>query len=215
MPGFPAFSFGITMLVASLCQRLCPERIPCQLGAKLGDGADGEVFDIVGRPDRVIKLCVLYESGSDKLEVMYKRIANVIDYLISNPVAIYAGVHTHVLMGSFERDAWKNQKQRYLLYYYVMEKLQKISEDERKVFDTLVSHEDRNKKKKFSSEKTKEILDGLSTGLDFDRKRVTFFVDNLKNSPVTHLDIHPRNIMKDNHGNFKLIDFDRAQLVRS
>lgn len=200
------------MLVANLAKQLCPERIPCQLGAKLGDGADGEVFDIVGRPDRVIKFCILYETGSDKLEVVYKHITNVIDYLITNPIAVYANVHTHVLMGSFQRDVWKNKKQRYLMYYYMMEKLQKISEDERKVFDTLLSHEDMNKKKNFSPAKTKEILDGLSKGLDFDRKRVTFFCDNLKNSPVKHLDIHPRNIMKDDHGNFKMIDFDRAQL---
>jgi thiamine kinase-like enzyme len=115
-------------------------------------------------------------------------------------------------MGSYSRDAWKNTKQRYVLYYYIMEKLQKITEDEHKVFDSLVSHEDRGKKKNFTPAKVKEMLQGLRKGLDFDAQRVTFFYDNFNKSPVAHLDIHPRNIMKDAAGNFKLIDFDRAEI---
>ena len=200
------------MLVHNLCKQLCPERIPCTVGKKLGDGADGEVFDIVGRSDRVIKFCVLYETGSDSLELVYRRISKVIDYLIGHPDPVFAKVYRHNIMGQFTRTVWKNNTQRYVMYYYFMEKLEKITDDERKVFDTLLSHEDKNKKKIFTPEKFKEIISGLSSGLDFDKKKVTFFCDNLKVSPVQHLDIHPRNIMKDDQGNFKMIDFDRAQL---
>jgi thiamine kinase-like enzyme len=200
------------MLVLKLCQQLCPERIPCTVGAKLGDGADGEVFDIVGRSDRVIKFGVLYETGSIKLENSYKYIENVLTHLSSNSSPVFARVYTSALMGTYSRDAWKNTKQRYVLYYYIMEKLNKITDDESKVFDSLVSHEDRGKKKNFTPDKVKEMLKGLRKGLDFDAERVTFFYDNFKKSTVAHLDIHPRNIMKDAAGNFKLIDFDRAEI---
>jgi len=200
------------MLVLKLCQQLCPERIPVTVGARLGDGADGEVFDIIGRSDRVIKFCVLYETGSIKLENTFKYITNVLSHLISEPSPVYARVYTHTLMGQYSRVAWGNKKQRYLLYYYIMEKLEKISEDERKVFDSIISHEDRGKKKNFSPERIKEMLSGMALGLDFDTKKVTFFCENFKKSPVAHLDIHPRNIMKDAAGNFKLIDFDRAEM---
>lgn len=200
------------MLVLKLCQQLCPERIPVTVGARLGDGADGEVFEIVGRSDKVIKFCVLYETGSTPLENTFKYISNVLEHLIVQPSPVFARVYTHTLMGQYSRVAWGNTKQRYLLYYYIMEKLQKISDDERKVFDSIVSHEDRGKKKNFSPDRIKEMLSGMALGLDFDAEKVTFFCENFKKSPVAHLDIHPRNIMKDAAGNFKLIDFDRAEM---
>ena len=56
------------------------------------------------------------------------------------------------------------------------------------------------------------MLSGLSSGLDFDEEKVIFFVNNFKKSPIIHNDVHVRNIMKDCDGNFKMIDFDRAEL---
>lgn len=200
------------MLVLKLCQQLCPERIPVTVGARLGDGADGEVFEIIGRSDRVIKFCVLYETGSIKLENQFNYIDKVLSHLASNQSPVFARVYTHALMGQYSRVAWGNKKQRYVLYYYIMEKLEKITDEERKVFDSIVSHEDRGKKKNFSPERIKEMLSGMALGLDFDAEKVTFFCENFKKSPVAHLDIHPRNIMKDAAGNFKLIDFDRAEI---
>jgi len=204
------------MLVLKLCQQLCPEKIPVTASTRLGDGADGEVFDISDDPDKVVKFCVLYDTGSIGYKNTYKYITKVLDYLVSNPCSTYAEVYSHWYLGEYSRPiAWAKKEQKYILYCYTMEKLYKISEDEKKVFHTIVSHEDRGIKKNFSSNKIKEILNGLSKGLDFDAERVIFFYDNFKNSPVTHLDIHVRNIMKDSAGNFKLIDFDRAQLTRS
>lgn len=200
------------MLVLKLCRELCPTKIPVSIGTKLGDGADGEVFLLAKEPNKVIKFCVLYETGSIKIENTYKYISKVINYLIGYPDPVFAHVYEHVFLGEYSRIAWGNRKQRYYLYYYVMEKLQSLSEEERKVFDTIVSHEDRGKKKNFSPERIKNILSELALGLDFDMEKVKFFCENFKKSPVSHLDIHPRNIMKDNTGNFKLIDFDRAEI---
>lgn len=200
------------MLVLKLVEALDPALVPCTVGARLGDGADGEVFEIVGDPDKVIKFCVLYDTGSIKLENRYNYICRVVYHLLQNPSPVFARVYAHKFLGESSRIAWGNHRQRYFLYYYSMEKLHKISDDERKVFDTIVSHEDRNKRKNFSLDKIKEMLSGLSHGLDFDVSKVIFFCDNFRKSPVTHLDIHPRNVMKDSAGNFKLIDFDRAEI---
>jgi thiamine kinase-like enzyme len=92
-----------------------------------------------------------------------------------------------------------------------MEKLHPLSEDEIKVFHSLVSHEDQNKIKKYSSLEINKILQGLSIGLDFDLHKVMFFCKNLNKLTIQHSDLHPRNLMKDSDGNFKLIDFDRTK----
>lgn len=202
------------MLVHKLCQQLCPEKTPGVSSLRLGDGADGEVFEMADYPSKVIKFSVLYDTDSVELEKIYKYISKVLSHLILNPSSTYATVYDHVRLGDYSRQvAWGNGKQKYILYYYTMEKLQKISEDERKVFHSILSHEDRGVKKNFSALQIKEMLSGMSQGLDFNMERVIFFCDNFKKTPVVHLDIHVRNIMKDTVGNFKLIDFDRAQLL--
>jgi thiamine kinase-like enzyme len=93
-----------------------------------------------------------------------------------------------------------------------MEKLFKISEDERKIFHTILSHEDRNIVKNYPLDKVKKMLTGMSYSLDFDYNKVIFFYQNLRDCPLQHLDLHVRNIMKDIDGNFKMIDFDRMKL---
>lgn len=201
------------MLVLKLCQQLCPDKIPVIVGAKLGDGADGEVFDILDDADKVIKFCVIYQTGKIPIPNAYKYVSNVLDTLISNPSPTYARVYSHAWMGKFSRDIQRSPfKQSYILYYYIMEKLYKTTEDERKVFHSIISHEDQGKRKDFPLDKIKEMLIGLAQGLDFDEEKVIFFYNNFKKSPVVHLDIHPRNIMKNAAGNFKLIDFDRAEM---
>ena len=92
-----------------------------------------------------------------------------------------------------------------------MEKLLKISEDEAKVFHSILSHEDRGIFKNFSTDKVKKMLHGMQRGLDFDLQKIMLFYEALQNPQILHLDIHPRNIMKDENNNFKLIDLDRLQ----
>lgn len=201
------------MMVLSLCRQLCPDKIPVTPGPRLGDGSDGEVFEV--DDGKVIKFCVMYERGDRKLEPYYhKRVAPLIDQLIANPIDVYARVYAHEYMGIFDRPfvGSKTGKQKFILYYYTMEKLERISDDESKVFHSILSHEDRGFDKNYSTEKVREMLTGMRQGLDFDAERVIFFHTALKNVAISHLDIHPRNIMKDKGGNFKLIDFDRVEL---
>jgi serine/threonine protein kinase len=203
------------MILLSLCQNLCPTQIPVVPGTKLGDGSDGEVFEIEDDPYKVIKFCIFYDNFDCDAAIHYAvHTKPNLNYLIGNPSSIYARVYAHEHMGSFSRDFMSSTsgKQSFVLYYYIMEKLNKISEDEKKVFHSILSHEDRGIDKNFPVEKVTEMLQGLSRGLDFDSKRVIFFYEQLISGPIIHMDLHPRNIMKDAEGNFKLIDFDRIQL---
>lgn len=201
------------MLVVKLIQQLCPDKIPVAINNKIGEGADGEVYEVRDNPEQVIKFCILYQTGRKTVDSIYKKISNVLDVL-SNPTPAFATVYSYGLVGEFKRQvAWTNHPQPYLIYYYIMEKLNKITEDEEKVFHSILSHKDRGIHKNYSDDKIKEMLLGMKTALDFDEKKITFFCDNIKNSPVSHMDIHERNIMKDSFGNFKFVDFDRAQIV--
>lgn len=202
------------MYVLSLCRQFCPEKIPVKTGERLGDGADGEVLEIVDEPNKVIKLGIFYERHDKGFEKYYKQIQRVLDYLmLTNPVA-YARVYEHGYLGSYSRkmEHWRTGKQKFIIYYYIMEKLHKTTEDEKKVFHTILSHEDRGIEKNFSPEKIREMLEGMGRGLDFDAEKVSLFCDNIRGAAISHLDIHVRNIMKDDAGNFKLIDLDRIEL---
>lgn len=204
------------MYVLSLCNQFCPEKIPVKVGGRLGEGADGEVLEIIDDPSKVIKLGILYERHDRGFEKYYKQIQRVLDYMMLVQPAAYARVYEHGYLGTYSRKAehWRTGKQKFIIYYYIMEKLQKTTEDERKVFHTILSHEDRGIEKNFSPAKIREMLEGMSRGLDFDAEKVMLFCDNIRGASVSHLDIHVRNIMKDDAGKFKLIDLDRIELEK-
>ena len=205
------------MLVLSLCRQLCPDKIPYPTDVRLGDGADGEVFSITGDPTKVLKLGIFYERHDKGFEKHYKQIQKVLDYLIASPPAAYARVYEHGYLGTYTRKAehWRSGVQKFIIYYYTMERLEKITEDEKKVFHTILSHEDRGIEKNFSPDKIREMLQGMSRGLDFDAEKVTLFCNNIRTAPVSHLDIHVRNIMKNDTGDYKLIDLDRIELEKN
>jgi len=195
------------MNVLPLFWKYCPGRNPYKLGQRLGSGVDGEVFEIA-RSNRVVKFCILHESDKGNVHELYlKTIDPILTSLVSRAVNVFARVYTYEYVGVFSKN-----ENRFALYFYTMEKLEDISDDEKKVFHTIISHEDRNIVKDFSINEVQEKLKGLSLGLSFDEKKVIFFYENLKKSYINHNDIHVRNIMKDNQGNFKMIDFDRTQV---
>jgi len=203
--------------VLSLCHQLCPDKIPVKTGERIGSGgADGEVFEILDEPTKVIKMGILYERHDRGLQNYFTAIQKGLDYVMTVQPAAYARVYEHGYLGTYSRKAehWRTGKQNFIIYYYIMEKLHKTTEDERKVFHTILSHEDRGIEKNFSPDKIRKMLEGMSKGLDFDAEKVTLFCDNIRGASVSHLDIHVRNIMKDDAGKFKLIDLDRIELEK-
>jgi serine/threonine protein kinase len=199
------------MLVLKLCNQVCPDKVKFNLFNKLGDGADGEVFEL--EDNKVIKFCVQFDYGYPSLKDSYQKISKTLSYIQYNKPPVYARVYEYDYLGKYDREVFgTDKKQEYILYYYIMERLVGISEDEKKVFHSLLSHEDRGIFKNYSILKIKKMLEGMQLGLDFDMGRVIFFCEKLMQSSIIHNDLHPRNIMKDKDGNFKLIDFDRCTI---
>lgn len=203
------------MLVLNLCKQLCPEKIPAEPGERLGDGADGEAFVIADEITKVMKLSVIYDRfESSPKEIYFSQIAPVLNYVMLNSPAMCVTVYEHGYLGEYSRQLsnWRQNKQKFVIHYCIMERLHNLSDDEKRVFHTLVSHEDREIKKDFKPNKIKEIIGGLARGLDFDAEKVILFCNQLREGYLSHSDIHPRNILKDGNGYFKLVDFDRAIL---
>ena len=203
------------MFVLSLCKQLCSDKLPVEIVPRLGDGADGEVLSIVGEPDKVIKLGIFYERHDEGMIAGYQLIKTVLDWMMTAHPDAYARVYQHGYLGTLSRkmEAWRTGQQDFIIYNYIMEKLQKISEDESRVFHTILSHEDRGMKKNYSTEKIQEMLEGMGRALDFDAEKIILFCDNVNEAAISHLDLHPRNILKDADGNFKAIDMDRCEFL--
>ena len=205
------------MFVLSLCRQLCPDKIPYKPDIRLGEGADGEVLSLVGDEDKVMKLGILYEQrGTNTFERSYQHIQDVLSFFQQKQFDAYTRVYEYGHLGFYTRKnvSFRNGTQRFGIYYYTMEKLEQISEDEAKVFHSILSHEDRGIEKNYSPDEVREMLRGMSSGLDFDVEKVTLFYENIRSAPVSHLDIHVRNIMKNRLGDFKLIDLDRIELEK-
>jgi hypothetical protein len=173
---------------------------------ELGQGSDGQIFDL---GNQVIKLCILFDVFDISLEKKYDQISLSLDYIYKNKPSAYCPIFKYGFLDSSFRIV-NNCPQKYILYYYVMEKLFSLSEDERRVFHSLLSHEDRGIVKPLCSARFDEMMGGLRQALDFDVTRVKLFCDNIRASKLKHLDLVPRNIMKNANGDFLLIDFDRT-----
>lgn len=199
------------MNVLPLIKEFCPNKIPFTPTTCLGGGADGETFLIKEDKSKVIKLCVLYDH-SEEVNIFdyYSNISSILNQLMTTLPRTYVHVYKHDYLGSFVQRSRFSSKE-FILYYYVMEKLLPLSLDEDKLFYSILSHEDKNIVKNYSMDKIKNLVGGLSSGLDFDAGKVIFFCENLKNSPISHLDMDSRNIMKDATGYFKLVDLDRLK----
>lgn len=171
------------------------------VGNFIGGNADGEVFS---SGENVIKFTEIKDSKKNA-NIKYFNNKKAIEYIIDNDIKHFCKIYDFGLVKVFENDYR-------IIYFYLMEKLNPLSDDERKVFHSTISHEDFNKIKNFDEKRINNIVNEMSHFFDFDKQKVTQFINEVQYSNVKHLDIHPRNIMKDNFGNFKFIDFDRIQI---
>jgi hypothetical protein len=158
---------------------------PFSLGAKIGAGYDGIVFELRDEPNRVIKF-----SGN-------------ID-LFENAWLIHSTQPKH-FVSVFDFGSLDNV----VGFFVKMERLLPLTEDERKLFHTLLSHEDFNKQKQFC----KSTFDILSNYLDFDRQKAEEFCLLATSGPIVQRDLHERNIMKSKDGHFKIVDLDRLEIL--
>lgn len=181
------------------------------LESKVGDGADGEVYNLIS--GNIAKFSIFFPWEGESLDLVKKEKVEIVNRVKSLPDTFVKVINFQHLMDGSRQTV--DGSQLFSIYYYEMERLFKISEDEKKVMHSLISHEDSNLKKDFTTQKAKSILNGLSFGLDFDFDKVLSFIKKLQHLEtvgIEYLDYHPRNVMKDSGGNFKLIDIDRMSI---
>lgn len=172
--------------------------IPYEIKSFIGKGVHGDVYEI--KNNKVIKFS---RFESEDFQTCWKDIYESLSYLIENNPLSYANVHECKYLGKIDNNYF---------YYYVMDKLKPLSEDELRLFSSLFCHGDSGKHKNYSKSKINKMIDVMKNYLDFDANKVRMFDEGVRNSPIQHLDIHTRNIMKDDLNNFRLIDFDRITI---
>jgi serine/threonine protein kinase len=186
------------------------------LGEKLGAGVDGQVFSCLNAENTVIKISKIAGICSD-VSQKYNSIDYIINYIderrykYPHLVSVFRPITT--LLMQYCSLEWQCKRDYHLstfhIFYMWMEKLNQISDDETKIFHTLLSHEDANKIKNYSEKEAHNILLEMKKYLSFDLEKAIFFYNAIQKSDIIHNDLHPRNIMKDSSGRFKLIDLDR------
>ena len=107
------------------------------LGNYIGSGVDGEVYEL---GDKVIKL-VLIKDEKKKALAAFNKNRILINNLIDSKQNLFVNVFDFKVL---TQGADNNY---YIIYSYIMERLEKLSEDEYKVIKTLISHDDFNIKK--------------------------------------------------------------------
>lgn len=155
-------------------------------------GADGEVFK---SSDKIIKFVEIFDSKKNA-NLAWNKIKRNIEWVMDNNPSNFVRVEDFGLVQVFE-DNYS------IVYFYLMEKLSDISSDENKLFKNI-----------FKDPKAKN-LNFCEKDLDsykyfkFDKEKVSNFVLQTKKCKMKHEDIHVKNIMKDDYGNFKFIDLER------
>lgn len=168
-------------------------------------GADGCAY-LSG--DKVIKFTHMFDKKKHILN-NYNKNKRIIEKIILESPRHFVKTFDFKFLKDIEKDG-----KYHLFYCYVMEKLETLSDDEVKIFHTLLSHEDSNKVKNLSDDYINKTISSLEMFLDFNKEKVINFINQIKKHKIQHCDVHPRNIMKDSLGNFKFIDLDRLKETR-
>ena len=174
---------------------------------EIGYGADGQIFSLKNS-NKVLKVSILFEY-SKFFERDYNLIVKNIRYLQENPNNLFVNIYDF----NFELDGLRktfNGNQRFKVYSYYMEKLNKLSQDENIVFDKIGDLDALYFDNDFYKSVVKMI--GDLKHLSFDRDKVLDFCKGLLNTNIFQEDYHIANLMKDDCGNFKFIDIDRIKI---
>ncbi len=172
----------------------------------IDSGADGEAY--LTNNNNVIKFSILFDLSYDFQ--MFKKSSEILKNLNdikNNPIDCYVKVINNDYLFDNQIKT-KIGNQFYCLYYYTMEKLNHLSDDEVSAIRTLAPQVDKNNPT-IDLTKAKSAINEVSNYLDFNANKLLKFYSSYINCRYHHNDFHSRNIMKDSDGNFKLVDLDR------
>ena len=178
---------------------------------KIGDGADGTVYETISK--EIVKVSVFLNWDNQDIYQVQKNILGSLKYIEkSEPQHLVkiSEIGSIIYITKFrsihgDLDAF--------IYSYKMERLNHLSDDEKRVFESI-SHRDSGNHPEINK-KTFEMTERLCDFYELDFKKTSLFLKSIATSHIIHLDIHPRNIMKDNDNNYKLIDLDRITITYS
>lgn len=154
----------------------------------IGLGLDGEVFS---SDNKVIKFVEIKDSKKHALNAWYHN-KRKIEYILDTSPDCFVKIYDFGLVKVIEENYS-------IIYFYLMEKLNPITKNERDVFFEIFS----NDIAKFNQLKINYK--------DVDKQKVDNFVYQIKKCKLKQTDINPQNIMKDIDGNFKFIDLERLK----
>ncbi len=202
------------MKFAELIEPKLKDKFTFSLGQEIGYGAQGNVFVINDHPERVMKISFMYDIHDETIESKFESVSKIYNYIKDNNPSGLVRIYDfgHLTDGTREVYSYiKDQKkfQKIIIFYSIQEKLQQLSEDEKKVFKTICQLWRSELELKRPLE---EVIAEQAVFLDFNQAKVNEFVKHITDCPVDNRDKHRRNVMKDSDGNFKMIDFDLAQL---
>jgi hypothetical protein len=181
--------------------------LPFKVGKEIDFGSQGQIFNLIDYPDKIVKFSILYDRDPHRsIEDCFDTIWDIYQWIINNPQDCLVRIYDFAAMKFATRET-VSDKQKYIVYYSIQEKLSQLSADEKKVFKTVCDAY--NRVLEFDRPITK-VVSELSTWFSFDKNKVLNFYNSILDCPIDNYDFEARNILKDNSGNFKLIDFDLA-----
>lgn len=186
---------------------LVQDKLPVQLGCEISYGAQGRVFDILNQPDRVIKVSTLYDVDPVlDIDIVFQNISRIYNFIIDRAPHHLVKIYNFNYATSGARYT-EQGPQKFIIYYSIQEKLYSLSEDEKKIFKTICQAHNNELE---LSRSLDDIFQELKCWYVFDYDKVKQFVSNYPHLPINNRDFHRRNILKDIHNNYKIIDFDLA-----
>lgn len=194
----------------SFVEGICKEKFDFKIGKEIGWGAQGQVFEIEDQPKRVIKISILYDVDPYlDLDIVFDKIQKVYKYVCSHQASNLGKIYEFGRLRTGSRNT-VNGLQDYIVYYSIQEKMESLSDDEKKVFKTICQALN----DELELERTiEDIVKELGAWLKFDSEKIMKFYYSLGDLPFDHNDLRCQNILKDVNGNFRLIDFDLAEFV--
>lgn len=192
-------------------EKFAPDKIYYSVDSLLGDGADGQCFSLKNDSSKIVKYSILYDLNYSKnLETQFSKIEKVLEFMKNSNNSCVAKLYDFGLLYKGSRITVVGE-QEYIIYFSTYEKLNKLSEDEKKAMHSLLDFFDKN----YSITDVKKSIRDMSKYLDFDHLKYLEFYQNLNvlHSELNHNDLHTRNVMKCSDGTIKLIDFDKATFI--
>lgn len=178
---------------------------------KIGDGADGTVYETFNK--EIVKVSVYLNWDHQDIYEVQKKILGSLDYIYKNKPDHLVKIYDIGKINYITKFRSVHGDLDAFIYSYRMERLNHLSDDEKRVFESI-SHRDTDRPAVIDK-KTFEMTETLCDFYDLDFKKTSLFLRSIATSHIIHLDIHPRNIMKDNDNSYKLIDLDRITITYS